>query len=72
MPQQLTQGRTDQAATVSSSAWTLCVALVTYLTLCRPGLPVAAFLEGPYAMPAFTVFALVCGLAPAIAGTVRS
>lgn len=60
----------DQTCVISSAAWTLVIALTTYITLCHPFSPAAAKIEHRFAFPCIAVVVLLLGVVPSIATTV--
>ncbi|BGP12576.1 hypothetical protein JCM10213_004837 [Rhodosporidiobolus nylandii] len=55
-----------QTCVVANAAWTLVIALTTYITLVHPFSSAAAFLERPVAFPLVSLAVLLLGIVPSI------
>ncbi|GAA5897310.1 hypothetical protein JCM6882_001855 [Rhodosporidiobolus microsporus] len=67
----LASGFLYQTAVISVSAWTLTIALTTYITLVHPFSRASAALEHRFAFPAIVLTILLLGISPSIAVTVH-
>ncbi|GAA5969241.1 hypothetical protein JCM11641_007522 [Rhodosporidiobolus odoratus] len=66
----LASGFMYQTCVIAGAAWTLLIALTTYITLVHPFSSLAAFLERPVAFPLIALAVLLIGITPSIPATI--